>query len=256
MGVLPLAVRSEKSDPVRFFFSPSMHLLYLDDSGSVSDKTDRYVVLAGFCVNEKQTHWIDKRMNELVRPYAGEDPYAWEFHGTDMRERGRKVWRTLPYETRKETLLSALSLVTEKKLRLFAAVIDKKSCAEGDDLTKLLFEQATSRFDHFLCRLNYKKKTTVKEKGILIVDRAKKELEIQRFALDFKHRGYTWGRLKNMAEVPLFLDSRSSRLIQLADLIAFSIYRFFEYGDAECYNIIRNNFDCECGRCHGLWIKQ
>ena len=256
MGVLPLAVRSEKSDPVRFFFSPSMHLLYLDDSGSVSDKTDRYVVLAGFCVNEKQTHWIDKRMNELVRPYAGEDPYAWEFHGTDMRARGRDVWRTLPYETRKEALLSALSLVTEKKLRLFAAVIDKKSCAEGEDLTKLLFEQATSRFDHFLCRLNYKKKTTVKEKGILIVDRAKKELEIQRFALDFKHRGYTWGRLKNMAEVPLFLDSRSSRLIQLADLIAFSIYRFFEYGDAECYNIIRNNFDCECGRCHGLWIKQ
>ena len=85
-----------------------MHLLYLDDSGSVSDKTDRYVVLAGFCVNEKQTHWIDKRMNELVRPYAGEAPYAWEFHGTDMRERGRKVWRTLPYETRKEALLSAL----------------------------------------------------------------------------------------------------------------------------------------------------
>ena len=46
-----------------------MHLLYLDDSGSVSDKSDRYVVLAGFCVNEKQTHWIDKGMNELVRPF-------------------------------------------------------------------------------------------------------------------------------------------------------------------------------------------
>ena len=152
--------------------------------------------------------------------------------------------------------MAALSLVTEKKLRLFAAVIDKTSCQEEDDLTKMLFEQATSRFDHFLSRLNLKKRTTVKEKGILIVDRAKKELEIQRFALDFKHRGYTWGRLKNMAEVPLFLDSRSSRLIQLADLIAFSIYRFFEHGDADCYNIIRNNFDSVGGRCHGLWIKQ
>lgn len=50
-----------------------MHLLYLDDSGSVSDKSDRYVVLAGFCVNEKQTHWIDKGMNELVRPFAGDE---------------------------------------------------------------------------------------------------------------------------------------------------------------------------------------
>lgn len=233
-----------------------MHLLYLDDSGSVSDKTDRFVVLAGFCVNEKQTHWIDKGMNDLVLPFAGNSPYDWEFHGTDMRDKGRKIWRTLPYDVRKNVLLSALSLVTEKKLRLFAAVIDKTTCSSEDDMTKLLFEQTSSRFDHFLQRINSKKKATIKEKGILIVDRAKKELEIQRLTLDFKHRGYTWGKLKNMAEVPLFLDSRSSRLIQLADLIAFSIYRYFQYGDAECYNIIRNNFDSERGRCHGLWIKQ
>lgn len=233
-----------------------MHLLYLDDSGSVSDKSDRYVVLAGFCVNEKQTHWIDKGMNELVRPFAGDDVYAWEFHGTDMRDKGRKIWRTIPYDQRKEVLLSALSLITEKKLRLFAAVIDKSSCEEGEDLTKMLFEQTTSRVDHFLSRINAQKRRSIKEKGILIVDRAKKELEIQRFALDFKHRGYTWGKLKNMAEVPLFLDSRSSRLIQLADLVAFSIYRFFEHGDAECYDIIRNHFDSVRGRCHGLWVKQ
>lgn len=233
-----------------------MHLLYLDDSGSVSDKIDRYVVLAGFCVNEKQTHWIDKGMNDLVRPFAGDDVYAWEFHGTDMRDKGRKIWRTIPYDQRKEVLVSALSLITEKKLRLFAAVIDKSSCEEGEDLTKMLFEQTTSRFDHFLSRINAQKRRSIKEKGILIVDRAKKELEIQRFALDFKHRGYTWGKLKNMAEVPLFLDSRSSRLIQLADLVAFSIYRFFEHGDAECYDIIRNHFDSVRGRCHGLWVKQ
>lgn len=123
-------------------------------------------------------------------------------------------------------------------MRLFAAVIDKASCKPEDDLTKLLFEQATSRFDHFLNRINCKKGRTLKEKGILIVDRAKKELEVQRFALGFKHQGYTWGKLKNMAEVPLFLDSKSSRLIQLADLIAFAIYRYFQYGDALYYNTL------------------
>ena len=233
-----------------------MHLLYLDDSGSVSDTKDRYVVLAGFCVNEKQTHWIDKGMNDIVRSFAQEDIYEWEFHGTNMREKGRREWRRLPYDTRRNAFLDALTLVTEKKLRLFAAVIDKASCKPEEDLTKLLFEQATSRFDHFLNRNNYKKGRTLKEKGILIVDRAKKELEVQRFALGFKHQGYTWGRLKNMAEVPLFLDSKSSRLIQLADLIAFAVYRYFQYGDVLYYNIIRDNFDCDRGHCHGLWIKQ
>lgn len=67
-----------------------MHLLYLDDSGSISDTEDRYVVLAGFCVNEKQTHWIDKGMNDIVRSFAQKDIYEWEFHGTNMCGKGRK----------------------------------------------------------------------------------------------------------------------------------------------------------------------
>ncbi|MEG2237673.1 MAG: DUF3800 domain-containing protein, partial [Akkermansia sp.] len=203
------------------------------------------------------TQSLDKSMNELVRPFADDSVYKWEFHGTNMREKGKQEWRRIGYEDRKRVFLEALSIVTENHLRLFAAVIDKKSCAEGEDLTKMLFEQTTSRFDQFLSRINRnRKERNLKEKGILIVDRAQKELEVQRLALEFKHEGYTWGKLKNMAEVPLFLDSKSSRLIQLADLIAFAVYRNFQHGDTMYYNIIRDNFDCDNGHCHGLWIKQ
>lgn len=260
--MLPCAVRSVffGSQTWFVFLSPipvAMHLLYLDDSGSISDTQDRYVVLAGFCVNEKQTHWIDKSMNELVSPFAANSVYKWEFHGTNMRGKGKQEWRRISYEDRKRVFLAALSIVTEKNLRLFAAVIDKKSCVESDNLTKMLLEQATSRFDLFLSRINRKQGARkLKEKGILIVDKAQKELEMQRLTLEFKHAGHTWGKLKNMAEVPLFLDSKSSRLIQLADLIAFAVYRNFQHGDTMYYNIIRDNFDCDHGNCHGLWIKQ
>ncbi|WP_255349432.1 DUF3800 domain-containing protein [Thioalkalivibrio sp. ALE23] len=57
---------------------------------------------------------------------------------------------------------------------------------------------------------------------------------MQSLARDFKHYGHAWGKTYNYAEVPVFLDSRASRLIQLADLVAHAIYRHHERGTARC----------------------
>ena len=72
---------------------------------------------------------------------------------------------------------------------------------------------------------------------------------------DFKHSGHSWGRTNNYAEVPVFLDSRASRLIQLADLVAFSLYRNFEHNDSSFYDVIENCFDTYGGVVHGLYTK-
>ena len=54
----------------------------------------------------------------------------------------------------------------------------------------------------------------------------------------------------------MFLDSKASRLIQLADLIAFAIFRHYERGDSRFYSIIQAGFDAEGGIVHGLYEKQ
>jgi len=42
-----------------------MHLLYVDESGSATDASQRYFVLAGISVFERTTHWIEKAWMKL-----------------------------------------------------------------------------------------------------------------------------------------------------------------------------------------------
>jgi hypothetical protein len=39
--------------------------------------------------------------------------------------------------------------------------------------------------------------------------------------------------------VPLFLDSKASRLIQMADMIAYWIFRYYQSGDARGYQLLQ-----------------
>lgn len=57
-------------------------------------------------------------------------------------------------------------------------------------------------------------------------------------SLLFKHQGHALGRLRNFAEVPLFLDSKASRLIQMADLIAYWIFRHYKSKDDRGFRLI------------------
>jgi hypothetical protein len=43
-----------------------------------------------------------------------------------------------------------------------------------------------------------------------------------------------------------------SRSIQMADLIAYSIFRHFEYKDSKYFSVIQNCFDTDGKAIHGL----
>ena len=47
-----------------------MHLLYLDESGSVSHAAQKYFVLAGLSVFERQTHWVEKNSNAIAARFS------------------------------------------------------------------------------------------------------------------------------------------------------------------------------------------
>jgi hypothetical protein len=114
------------------------------------------------------------------------------------------------------------------------------------------FEQLSSRFDHYLTRLH---KAGDTQRGVILFDKSTYETTLQALATDFRTIGHKWGVIRNFAEVPLFLDSQASRLIQLADLIAYAIFRYYETGDDRFFSIIRNRFDSEGGINHGLYVK-
>ena len=78
-------------------------------------------------------------------------------------------------------------------------------------------------------------------------------MRLQSLADEFKSVGHNWGVTRNLADVPLFVDSRSTRIIQYADLVAYAIWRKFEKNDDEFFDVISGDFDREGGVVHGLY---
>jgi len=77
-----------------------------------------------------------------------------------------------------------------------------------------------------------------RQRGLVVCDKASYEQKFQALSSLFKHQGHKLGRLRNFAEVPLFLDSKASRLIQMADLIAYWIFRYYQSKDDRGYRLI------------------
>lgn len=233
-----------------------MHLLYLDDSGSIDDPNQKYFVLAGMSVFERQTHWIETQLHEIAKRFNASEPHSVELHGSPMRA-GREGWkqRSSSLHDRLQAIKDSLTCGVVNNhpngVRLFAAVI-KKDCMM-DNHVEHAFEQISTRFDMFLKR-RYRKYADP-QRGLILFDKSSTERRIQTLARDFKYEGHTWGKTNNYAEVPVFLDSKSSRLIQLADLVAFAVFRFYEYEDDSFYSIISKCFDAEGGVTHGLYLK-
>jgi hypothetical protein len=73
--------------------------------------------------------------------------------------------------------------------------------------------------------------------------------------LRVKHTGHTFGVTRSYAEVPVFIDSRASRLIQLADLIAYAVFLKYERGDERYFKTIEKCFDSEGGVVQGLYVR-
>ncbi len=227
-----------------------MHLLYLDDSGSVGNANDRHIVLAGLCVEEKVPHWLSQSMDQLAEKIWPDSPHSLEFRGTDIRG-GKKHWRGVGKTDRQTAYIEALKILaatSASKVRLFGVAVHRDAC-EPDDPMEFAFEQIASRFDMYLGRLHKQGNT---QRGLFILDKSSYETSLQGLAKHFKDFGHRWGNLHNLCDVPLFVDSQATRLIQYADLIAHALRRYVENGDSTYFDIISHKFDALGGKKVGL----
>ena len=137
--------------------------------------------------------------------------------------------------------------------RAFACAVDKTSLAPGVDPVELAFEDLCSRFDLYLSRLRAQGD---RQRGLLILDKSTRETSVQRLSREFRSLGTQWGVvLHNLADIPFFVDSRASRLIQFADHVAYAVFRRYNAGDTQYFDIVAPKFDAADGRIHGLAHK-
>lgn len=236
------------STPPGRLYYVHMHLLYLDDSGDVKNSIDRHVVLAGLEVFERQPHWFSQKLDAIAERLSPEGPAALEFRGVDILS-GRKRWRGIPRPEREAAYGEALEILrASARVRLFGAAI-YKSAVSPDDPMEYAFEQLCNRFDRYLGRLH---KAGDTQRGIIVLDESTYETSLQSLARDFRTDGHRWGQLYNLSEVPLFVDSRATRMIQYADLVAHTVRQYFEHGESKYFDIIADKFDAVGGVIHGL----
>lgn len=225
-----------------------MHLLYLDDSGSVPDPSQRYFVIAGFSTFERQCYWLSEKLDAVIAQHPKFLPPSIELHGNPILQ-GTGEWSGVPWSIRLQVLEDALRVLANSHIsnRIFAAVVLKANSPKGP--VEYCVEQLCNRFDRYLRRLYLSGDT---QRGLILFDKNARERSIQNLAADFRQIGHSWGVVTNLADIPVFLDSKASRLIQLADLVAYSVFRNFDRGDPRFYNLISHRFDSEGGVVHGL----
>ena len=227
-----------------------MYLLYVDESGSANDPNLDVFVLAGVAVFERQTHWIGTALDNLAAQVNATDPDSVEFHGSEMR--GNKgCWKGIAVAERRRILGLALDVValSHPSTRLFCAVVRRSQLQPGVDPVRLAFEHLVRRFDMFLLRLHRQDDT---QRGLIVMDRTHYEQTLQLMTRDFKRTGHSLGILRNLAEVPVCMDSRSSRLVQAADLVAYAAFRNFQAGESEWLSRIQHRLDVFAGTVVGL----
>lgn len=225
-----------------------MTLLYADEAGSITDPHQMFFVLAGVSIFERQIYWVSAELDKIAHRFNPDNPSTIELHASPMYH-GKGKWRAFTKAERHQALKDTLQVFanSHRTNRMFACVVRKSIITK--DPVEYSFEQLSSRFDYYLRRLGNNGNL---QKGIIIFDKSTYETTIQNLATDFRTIGHSWGVIKSMAEVPLFLDSKASRLIQLADIIAYAIFKHYEQGDDELYSIISNRWDKEGNENHGL----
>lgn len=165
------------------------------------------------------------------------------------------VWKSISERAQREEMLrKALGLLrNQSSVRLFAVAVERAAISPRDPV-EAAFEELCNRFNLFLQRENNRKGQS--QRGLIIMDDTKHEKPIQSLARHFRLNGGRWGKFRNLAEVPLFVDSLASRLVQLADLVAYATWRRYEHQDGRFFEPLIPGFDAEGGVIHGLFHQR
>ncbi len=250
-----------------------MYLLFVDESGTHGDESHAFV-LGGLAIHEDDATRLQRDLDNVVIKHLERVPVnleEYEIHAGELRNArkpkgasaGRiSVWAAIPRAERLRLLEAAYDLVcefqpTDSRLPVwsFGVVLDSHF-RRGDALIKreqFAYEVLLNKFDVMLKR--QRDEQGVRNRGLVIHDRrVVAERDIQSWVTQWRAAAGDVGQLRNMADVPLFTDSRATRLLQAADLVAYALYRRYAVpGDPQYLNRIWPRFHRDAaGQLHGL----
>jgi Protein of unknown function (DUF3800) len=237
-----------------------VYILYIDESGDggTNPGSSRHLVLAGVAIHEGQWRGLTRKLDSIQDSQFPQAGSPIEFHASEIRS-GRNIFRSLiPHK--RATLMSdvygVISQVTGQKVVLFSAVIEKSVLQKKYGGMVQPYEQAfeglCTMFNFFLRKVQAKQGSV--QRGIIVFDEARPSLsrQIRTLLAKFQAGGSRWTTINSLVETVFFFDSRTSRIMQLADFTAHAVYRWYEAGDPQYLKLIHHKFDREGRKVHGI----
>ena len=87
----------------------------------------------------------------------------------------------------------------------------------------------------------------------MIFDQTANQKSLHSYIAQFRVAGASWGQVKHLAEIPMFTDSKLTRMLQWADFVAYAVFRRYQHSDAAFFDRIIGKFQHSAGgTLHGL----
>jgi hypothetical protein len=227
-----------------------MYILYLDESGAHAEA--KYFVLAGLAAFEREIHWFAEDLEAIQERYFPNRSEPVHFHASALRAPDGKVkppFDELSSEARRQIIADILKIIQNRRGVLFAAAIEKARLATEDPYERA-FEDLTSRFDLFLRRYNAREKD--EQRGMIVVAESSYRDRLEALGRKFRGGATRWGQIHAIADVPFFVPSENTRILQLADFCANAVYGRYNHGITRDFDVIAPRFDTDDGCIHGL----
>ena len=230
-----------------------MYLMYVDESGDMNSPERENVVLAGVAVHEADVRRLGREVEAVLTRRLDEHLRGLELHAQHIRK-GKGGWRGVPPDVRRATLDDVAGLLASfeasQPFALFAVVREPGAVPRAEPIVRA-YEELALRFNAYLKKR--REQAGVRHWGMFVGDEAKYESIVQPLMTTWSEgRGTRFGKLTRIAEVPLFVDSKASRMIQLADFVAHAVYVAYERHDTRLFDRILPRFQREDSNLHGL----
>jgi len=179
-----------------------------------------------------------------------------QYHNVKKFYRKSEEYIHLTHSQRVQFVLDLAALVSKWGFaRLFAECIDKihfDPARTSSSIDEQAFEQVVSRYEQYLSAIDVLKGTD-RNYALLIHDNnPTASAQLTDLMKRFHDKGTFWTRIENIIETPLFVDSRLTGLVQIADLAAYALRRYVENDEEELFNLIFERADKRDGRIVGV----
>lgn len=220
-----------------------MYLFYVDESGDSSQwQNQNNFILAGVAVHEGQVRILSESLNQVQRQFFPDIRVPLEFHAQHIRS-GKGRFRDMPHEQRVALLDAAYDVIANARfpdLIAFVSAIHVSAVQSSPQALQTCLEDICGCFNIFLVR---QFNAGYKDKALMIIDRSGREGRVRELMSHFEHHGTRHGYLGNIVDVPYFAESNRTRMLQLADLLAYAAGRYFNSDDNTYINKVFPRFD-------------